>query len=150
MMNNIPRKILDMILEHLPEYEYPVTERFWALTPESKQGILSARTVWAGFRLQQPLRGLFVRVLEESSFGIWKSKTDSFYLPGLEELSRSEYAKDITTFSLLCAGDGDPEELITLTTTEDAETVVKSSFRRLSNIKNVRFLTVKKMDVKGV
>jgi hypothetical protein len=98
-MHNIPLEILESILNNLLEYTHQNNERFSTLTPTSKRSILSARAVWGAYRTYYPLRQLFVRVLEETPFVVSGPLDERGWISGLDALSLSEYARDLTTLS---------------------------------------------------
>lgn len=85
-----------------------------------------------------------MRALEGSGFGIWANNSGDFCTPGLEKLSKSEYGMDMTTVSVFCMGDKFPKEIRLPKTTEDAQLAVQAAFGRLSHIKNIQYLTLKK------
>jgi hypothetical protein len=67
-MDTIPVELLDEILRHLGEWDFPVTARYLALTPSSRQSILNARLVRHCFRDSKILAALFLTFLEEMPF----------------------------------------------------------------------------------
>ena len=107
MDNKIPFEIFEQILNNVVEHTHPSTERFPMLTPASKQGILSAREVWGNCRREKPLRQLYITVLEETVFIMSSQDDERGRISGLEALSRSDYANDITTLNfcpMVCNG----------------------------------------------
>lgn len=96
-IDNIPLEILHLILSNVAQYDYH--ERFPTLTSASKRETLSARAVWAAHRTHYPLRQLFVTALEEMLLTISGREDARGWDSGLDALSRSEYAYDITILS---------------------------------------------------
>jgi hypothetical protein len=146
-MHNIPLETLESILSNLLEYTYQNNERFPTLTPNSRRGILSARAVWGAFRVYKPLRQLFVGVLEETPFVVTDGKDERGCISGLDALSRSEYACDVTTLSFcpmvfngqLQAAEWPPNTFETLFV----------AVARFPILKHVRYYTLPPTNMKG-
>ncbi|KAF1913002.1 hypothetical protein BDU57DRAFT_341693 [Ampelomyces quisqualis] len=138
-MHGIPLEILRLILSNLAQYE--CYERFPTLTRASKRGILSARVVWGSLRTQNPLRQLFVTALEDTPFVVSGPEDDRGWISGLDELSRSEYAYDMTSLSFcpMVFVDG---QLRAEEWPENTLTVLSDAISVLPALKHLRYLTV--------
>lgn len=94
-MDSLSQELLELILEQLAEYEFPITARFPVLDDASRQAILDARLVRHCFRDSAALTRLFVAVLEDTPF-LWHGNQ----MPRLGEVAASKYAATMTTLSL--------------------------------------------------
>jgi hypothetical protein len=99
-MSNLPLEIFEQIVLDLVEYTQPTIKRFSSLTPTLRRSILSVRAVWSHYRHQDPLRRLFLSAIEEVPFMFRDPSYGAGGMSGLTELSRSHYARFVTTLSL--------------------------------------------------
>jgi hypothetical protein len=139
-MNNIPLEILNCILSRLAEYTSLNTDRFQTLTPASKRGILSARVVWSAYCHENPLRQLFVAILEEVPFTISSRHDPRGFTSRLKELSRSEYATGLTTLSF-CPMVYD-QSLKPKLWEQDTQKALVIAVKRFLNVEHVRYHTL--------
>jgi hypothetical protein len=145
-MHNIPLEILEAILLNLA-HTHQINERFSALTPTSRRSILSARLVWGAYRTTKPLRQLFVRVLEETPFVVTNHKDARGCISGFDALSRSEYARDLTTLSFCpMVFDG---QLHAATWPPNTFETLFAAISRFPSLKHIRYFTLPPENVKG-
>jgi hypothetical protein len=145
-MHNIPLEILEVILLNLA-HTHQNNERFSALTPTSRRSILSARLVWGAYRTSKPLRQLFVRVLEETPFVVTNHKDARGCFSGLDAVSRSEYARDLTTLSF-CPMVFDGQLHATTWPPNTFETLF-AAISRFPSLQHIRYYTLPTANVKG-
>jgi hypothetical protein len=146
-MDNIPLEILEAILLNL-DHTHQNNERFPTLTRISRRSILSARTIWGAYRTSKPLRLLFVGALEETPFVVSGPEDTRGWISGLDALSRSKYARDLTTLSF-CPMVLDNGQLhVALWPTNAFETLF-AAVSRFPIIKHVRYYNLPSANVKG-
>jgi hypothetical protein len=145
-MHNIPLEILEAILLNLA-HTHQINERFSALTPTSRRSILSARLVWGAYRTTKPLRQLFVQVLEETPFVVTNHKDARGRISGLDAISRSEYARDLTTLSF-CPMVFD-NQLHAMTWPPNTFETLLTAISRFPSLKHICYFTLPPKMVKG-